>query len=601
MESKGFALYKKGDTLYIVRVAYEYPETRFVGLSDTEIYRIHKTTEEQKTFQQKNPTHPKLSNISFVGDFYYIRTSPFTEFPKGKPYTQLPGGGGVFKETRKCHKVKDMFTNPTVLRAFDKYATFKKKKNIREQIRRIVSEEVLKQQYVDVSFTAVSIEDEKHIKKIDKVFDFLKKKGGVIPDDFIRPSYPNGKRDYHMTIVLGELPTRFMGDVNKSVSLNITSVGVSDLAVALGVSGDYFSENENQHITLAFKDFPKDSKHIEKWIKLKIPFVVKGAIREFSSDKEIIKRGVFRADEANQIEIGNFQASAVASGKSAIFPYEEEQVLNEYISSDMISLKRYFLMSDDEKKTHLPHEYHYFFEDFLVETGTDFTTPKETVLSNYVDEPEEEIDMFDNDIELIIWLENNNKDVYDKFADWLFKKIEDHELPIADAEFPAWSYFDFPELVKNQWLIHFTNNAGDIAKEGFKYGVDEVDKLGLTTNLGEFDKKYGGYNFSYLLSDFVKYSKSDYTRGGGYKYGKEAVIFNASGIKLWHHGDGEPQVIFYGNTAKNIIPILYRVGDLDFGVYDKKTGGKLYENDELENVVNWLTRNYVQYKKRLHF
>lgn len=276
----------------------------------------------------------------------------------------------------------------------------------------------------------------------------------------------------------------------------------------------------------------------------------------------------------------------------------EEKVLNEYITNNEVYLKDYLSQSEESKKEFLPHEYYYFWDDFLIETDTEFEPPKETIQSNYADETEEEVDMFDSDMELMTWLEHNNREIYDAFADYLYNKIEASELPISDAEYPAWTYFDNnPQVIKNQWLIHFTQDANAIVRDGFKYGVDDITKLGLTTHLGEFDKKYGGYNFAYTLNDFQKYGTSSYGNWtkSGYKYGKEAVIFKASGIKVWHHGDGEPQVIFYGNTATNIIPITRGV-NAEWGIYGKR-GRPLFEDDKLTKVVDWLTNNYQQYRK----
>ena len=276
----------------------------------------------------------------------------------------------------------------------------------------------------------------------------------------------------------------------------------------------------------------------------------------------------------------------------------EQEILKEYLTNDVVYLKDYFMEPKSSKKLYLPHEYYYFFDDFLDETDTFFERPKESKNSDYVDEPDDEVDMFDSDIELMTWLENNDKDIYNKFAEYLFDKISNYTLPINDSDYPAWSYFDDnPQIIKNQWLIHFTNDADGIAKNGFKYGVDDMTKLGLTTHLGEFDKKYGGYNFAYTLNDFSKYGQSSYGNWtkSGYKYGNEAVIFNASGIKLWHHGDEEPQVIFYGNTAKNIIPIT-KGENFKFGVRSKN-GKFLFENDDLNKIVEWIVTNYQQYRK----
>lgn len=270
---------------------------------------------------------------------------------------------------------------------------------------------------------------------------------------------------------------------------------------------------------------------------------------------------------------------------------DDNGLLKEYINSDVVSLKKYFEASDKQKKEFLPFEYSYFFEDFLVEENIEFDIPKEKI--EYGDGTTGDGDNLSG-YELIEFLYNNNKELFDNFSDYLFRKLFHHELPISDSEYPAWTYFGSnPEIIKNQWLIHFTNDAQSIAKNGFKYGVNDMTKLGLTTSLGEFEKKYGGYNFAYTLKDFRRYGYSGY---GKFKYGKEAVVFNASGIKLWHHGDQEPQVIFYGNTAKNIIPITS--GDnANWALYGKR-GNVIYENDDLEKVVEWLVKNYLQYKNQ---
>lgn len=272
-----------------------------------------------------------------------------------------------------------------------------------------------------------------------------------------------------------------------------------------------------------------------------------------------------------------------------------ESVIKEYLTHDTVALKSYFSLTDEQHKQYLPEQFSYFFKDFLIEEGIEFEMPKTTVPSDYMDEPDVEVDQFEDDYELMNWLQRNNKELYNKFADYLFQKLKDNTLPIPEAEVPAWSYFDSPQLVKNQWLIHFTKDARSIAAEGFRYGVNEIDKLGLTTSLGEFEKKYGGYNFSYLLSDFQRYG---YKGHGKYKYGDEAVIFRASGIKVWHHGDEEPQVIFYGNTATDIIPITEGENN-KWAVRSSKTMKSLYEDDELQKIVDWISKNYEQYRKSL--
>jgi hypothetical protein len=64
---------------------------------------------------------------------------------------------------------------------------------------------------------------------------------------------------------------------------------------------------------------------------------------------------------------------------------------------------------------------------------------------------------------------------------------------------------------------------------------------------------------------------------------------------VWHYGDEEPQVIFYGSTIKNIIPITSGENS-KFGVFSKN-GKLLYENDDLTKIVKWIVNNYQQYHK----
>ena len=150
---------------------------------------------------------------------------------------------------------------------------------------------------------------------------------------------------------------------------------------------------------------------------------------------------------------------------------------------------------------------------------------------------------------------------------------------------PSWDCMDYISLVKDEWLIHFTENAYGISNNGFLYGINELDKLCLTTHFNMGLKQEGGYNFAYPIS----YKKALKT---GLNYGSEAVVFRANGIKVWHHGDEEYQVIFEGSTARDIIPLIisdekWMAGDLNHGFED------------LETAVNWINNNFNQYKKVL--
>lgn len=92
--------------------------------------------------------------------------------------------------------------------------------------------------------------------------------------------------NHHMTIRFGKgLPEDLKGDVGTTVSLKGVKLGMSDMAVALGVEG-YFSNNEKPHITIAVNvkegGKPVMSNDIENWVSLSKPFTIKGVVTEFT-------------------------------------------------------------------------------------------------------------------------------------------------------------------------------------------------------------------------------------------------------------------------------------------------------------------------------
>ncbi len=268
------------------------------------------------------------------------------------------------------------------------------------------------------------------------------------------------------------------------------------------------------------------------------------------------------------------------------------QPINEYVTQHDVYLRDYFNMTDEQKKNSLPFMYPWLFSDFLVEKDIDFKRPTHVRITVDGEEPGDEYE----DYETVDFIQQKDKPMFDAFASYLFDKVERNELPVDDTDYPAWSYITHPRLVKNQWLIHFTNEPWGIAKNGFARGVSELDKLHLTTRLGEFDKKYGGYNFAFRADIYNRYAKGRQ----GYKYGNEAVMFIGSGIEITHHGDEEPQVIFWGKKAKNIVPITLEYGE-DYTVHNIKKGGVVYKNQDLDDVVSWVMRNYDRYKNVIQF
>jgi hypothetical protein len=128
----------------------------------------------------------------------------------------------------------------------------------------------------------------------------------------------------------------------------------------------------------------------------------------------------------------------------------------------------------------------------------------------------------------------------------------------------------------------------------------DVTMLGLTTHFKN-EMKSGGYNFAYDIKNWERYASGRF----GFKYGKEAVMFKASGVKVWHNGDNEEQVVFIGSTAKDIVPLTEYGGDwyangIGRGGREEGLGGDEGEAFEsLSEAVDWVHANFNQYKRLL--
>jgi len=196
------------------------------------------------------------------------------------------------------------------------------------------------------------------------------------------------------------------------------------------------------------------------------------------------------------------------------------------------------------------------------------------------------------------WLEQHDPQIFRQFTKFIFNDGRDVDLfDHTKAGHPSWFYMNFERYIQNQWLIHFSDAAAYIwADQQFKYGVDDYTTLGLTTYYRQSGKEFGGYNFAYDISDFMKYGRSHYS-SGEWKYGKEAVMFRASGVKVWHHGDEERQVIFWGRTAKDIVHIQM-TDPGPWGVVNDRKKNSIFIG-ELPTVVNWVIANFNQYRNVL--
>lgn len=167
------------------------------------------------------------------------------------------------------------------------------------------------------------------------------------------------------------------------------------------------------------------------------------------------------------------------------------------------------------------------------------------------------------------------------------------------AEAPTTAHMDLQNnklLDRETWLVHFSDDAGSIAHNGFKYGMDRMDNLGLTTYYTDNAKAHGGYNFAFLADS--RYAKWAAQQG---KYGKNAVIFQNSGVHCYHHGDEEDQIVFWGaDVEPNGIVLLVK----DYEEWQVVPTGshqsrEYFFKGEFEECVNWVEKNFRQYRNVL--
>ena len=169
----------------------------------------------------------------------------------------------------------------------------------------------------------------------------------------------------------------------------------------------------------------------------------------------------------------------------------------------------------------------------------------------------------------------------------------------------------------NQWLIHFTTCPFEIAKYGFTQGSSNVSDLACTH--GEYSSKEG-YNFAFVADNATNHEALYYL--GRLDDNAGAVMFKADGVEAYHFGDEQNQVIFWGPSARNIIPI-YHLNVEDSGVVDfsddpdyeddyfanrgdtdcwcvmGKNNRILYYHEQIEKIIDWVERNYYQYRNEL--
>ncbi len=170
------------------------------------------------------------------------------------------------------------------------------------------------------------------------------------------------------------------------------------------------------------------------------------------------------------------------------------------------------------------------------------------------------------------------------------------------GEMPPSQVFSDLKLIRNVWLIHHSRSS-DLAEEGFRFGVPGPSHLAYTGGGHNYAGQEPGYNFAYLPGDRDHYGVD---RRGDAKYGRHVYAFFVPwAISAWHYGDEEPQVIFWGPSARNIVEIEeQQVSTEDgfetrwvvSGLDDDERLGRTISAESASDLVDWLEANWDQYR-----
>jgi hypothetical protein len=255
---------------------------------------------------------------------------------------------------------------------------------------------------------------------------------------------------------------------------------------------------------------------------------------------------------------------------------QSKTLLKEYLEKDYnLPLYKYFkwasTASSCEKAEDLAYSCSYYIGEYIKKIYYRYSEFEDLLDDDEFDYEDESL------IETFVkMLEENN--LCDHFITLMQNIVDYYELP-------SWCTMEFNRVVKNEWCIHFGSDSESIAKEGFTGGTPDIERLAYT-NAGQ-QKPYAGYNFAFLIND----RNVDYNG-----YGDEAVIFRTSGVEIYHYGDNQNQVIFWGPNVKSFIPIHQEDGD--WVVYGQN-GQVLVRCGKPSEIALWATENLPQYRKQI--
>lgn len=119
------------------------------------------------------------------------------------------------------------------------------------------------------------------------------------------------------------------------------------------------------------------------------------------------------------------------------------------------------------------------------------------------------------------------------------------------SKLPISYFFDAPnKLPAGTKLVHFTNRADEIVKNGFTRGTQDLNNLGMSWG-SRAPETRPGWNYAFP-EDYIDYAYKSIDKAMKHWNRTQAVRFDADAVVAFHYGDDVYQAIFWGPSAKNI-------------------------------------------------
>lgn len=145
----------------------------------------------------------------------------------------------------------------------------------------------------------------------------------------------------------------------------------------------------------------------------------------------------------------------------------------------------------------------------------------------------------------------SGEDATEEQRDKLFKAVDNK---MYYSKLPISYFFDAPnKLPKGAKLVHLTNHADDIVKNGFTRGTQDLYKLGMSWG-SDAPETRPGWNYAFP-ADYIDYAYKSLDNALKHWHREQVVEFEADCVVAYHYGDQVYQALFWGPSAKNIVRI----------------------------------------------